>query len=180
MTAEPTVKCPVEGCDAEKLKRGIHLHVRQSKGSGHGPQGEVTSTINLDNLETSGSQEVSMDYPETRQTERVGRRCPFCKEVFRGKQGVMIHLGRVASSGSHPKNPKKEIDAEKLAIVHLDEDGNVLEEVDEPTTLPSTRRRRESEQENTLEERVQSVIEEFRHEGKDEVADRLEEVLADA
>jgi hypothetical protein len=179
MTAEPTVKCPVEDCGAEKLKRGIHLHVRQSKGSGHGPQGEVPSTINLDDLETSGSQEVSMDYPETRQTEQVGRRCPFCKEVFRGKQGVMIHLGRVAGDGSHPQNPKEEIDAEKLTIVHLDEDGNVVEEVDEPTTLPSTRRRRESERENTLEAKVQTVIEEFRHEGKDEVADRLEEILTD-
>jgi len=120
-----------------------------------------------------------MDYPETRQTEQVGRRCPFCKEVFRGKQGVMIHLGRVAGDGSHPQNPKEEIDAEKLTIVHLDEDGNVVEEVDESMTLPSTRRRRESERENTLEAKVQSVIEEFRHEGKDEVADRLKEILTD-
>ena len=121
-----------------------------------------------------------MDYPETRQTEQVGRQCPFCKKLFRGKQGVMIHLGRVAGDGSHPQNPKEDIESEKLAIVHLNEDGNVVEEVNEPTTMPSTRRRREREQEDILKQRVHTVAEEFRYEGKDEVADRLEEVLANA
>jgi len=31
---ERTVICPVEGCDAEKLARGMHLHVLHSKGDG--------------------------------------------------------------------------------------------------------------------------------------------------
>lgn len=177
---ETTVTCPVEGCESENLSRGIFLHVRQSKGSGHGPQGEIPDTIDLDNLETTGSREVSMDYPDTRQTEQVGRRCPYCEDVFRGKQGVMIHLGRAAGNGPHPENPKEEIDAENLAVVHVDEDGEVVEEVEGTVMMPSTRRRREREREASLVDQIHTVIDEFRHEGKDDVADRLEDVLADA
>lgn len=176
---ERTVKCPVENCGAEKLARGIHLHVRQSKGSGHGPQGEVPDDLDLEDLETVGSQEVSMDYPETRNTERVGRQCLFCEEVFQGKQGVMIHLGRVAGQGPHPEDSKKEIDPEELAIVHLGEERDIVEKIDEPVVLPSTRRRREREREISLEQKIRTVIEEFRQEEKDEAAERLEEVLAD-
>jgi hypothetical protein len=174
---ERTVNCPVPGCNAEKLARGIHLHVRQSKGDGHGPQGEIPDEISLKNLETVGSKEVSMDYPETRETEQVGRRCPYCNEVFRGKQGVMIHLGRSAGKGPHPTNAKDQVDAEDLTVVHVDDDGSVIGAVEEPTVMPSTRQRRDREAEEDLRGQIQAVIEEFRQEGKDAAADRLEDVL---
>jgi len=75
---ERTVRCPVDGCDAEKLARGIHLHVRQSSGDGHGPQGEVPDSINFENLDTVGEQTVEMDYPEERNNEKEARLCPYC------------------------------------------------------------------------------------------------------
>lgn len=174
---ESTVKCPI--CGEEKLSRGIYLHVNRSVGNGHGEQGEIPEGVNLDDLDPVGEQEVSMDYPSTRATEQVGRRCPFCREVFRGKQGVMIHLGRTRGKGPHPDDAKERVDPEDLAIVQMDEDGNVVEEVEEGTLLPSTRRRREREKAAFLEERVRAVIEEFREEGKDEAAKRLEEILED-
>lgn len=174
---ERTVNCPVPGCNAEKLARGIHLHVRQSKGDGHGPQGEIPDEISLKNLETVGSKKVSMDYPETRETEQVGRRCPYCKEVFRGKHGVMIHLGRSTGKGPHPENAKGQVHAEDLTIVHIDENGSIIETVEDPTVMPSTKQRREREKDASLEVQIRGVIEEFQQEGKDAAADRLEDVL---
>lgn len=177
--AERTVKCPVEGCGAEKLARGIHLHVRQSDGGGHGEQGEVPEGVDLDDLETAGSQAVSMDYPETRETEEAHRRCPYCHEVFQGKRGVMIHLGRTANTGPHPANPKEEVDSAELSLVRLGEKGEVVEVIDPSTLLPATRRRREREKQQSIEKKVRAVIKEFRQEGRNEAADRLEEILAD-
>jgi len=174
---EKTVKCPVEGCEAEKLARGIYLHIRQSKGDGHGPQGEIPEDLNLDNLEAVGTRDVSMDYPDTRTTENVGRVCPYCEEVFRGKQGVMIHLGRTAGKSPHPENPKERIDSENLSIVHSDEEDNATVQVIKQTAPRSNIRRQEQEKKKSLSEKIERVIDEFRQEEKHEAADRLEQVL---
>jgi len=176
---ETTVKCPVEGCEAEKLSRGIYLHVRQSRGKGHGPQGEIPDSIDFDNLETTGSQEVSMDYPETRKTEQVGRLCPYCEEVFRGKQGVMIHLGRMAGRGMHPENPRENHDPEYFDVVHVDESGSVIETAAGDSVMPSTRKRRQQEatDETIPEQRVRKYISDLRVRGKHEEAERATEML---
>lgn len=176
---ESTVKCPVEGCSAEKLKRGIHLHLRQSKGNGHGPQGEVPSRIDLNGLETTGSQEVSIDYPETRKTEQVGRLCPYCEEVFRGKQGVMIHLGRMAGRGTHPENPRESHEPEDFDVVHVDDSGSVIETAAGDSVMPSTRKRRQQEgtAETIPEQRVREYISDLRVRGKHEEAERATEML---
>jgi hypothetical protein len=177
--SERTVKCPVEGCNAEKLSRGMHLHVRQSKGDGHGPQGEVPDSLDFEDLETVGTQEVSMDYPETRQTEQVGRLCPYCEKVFQGKQGVMIHLGRVAGDGFHAEEPRESHDVDDFDIVHVDESGSVIERVEEDIEMPSTERRRQREKndESDLRERVRGYISDLRKRGKHEEAERAEERL---
>jgi hypothetical protein len=73
---ERTVRCPVDGCDATPLARGINLHINRSSGGGHGPAGEVPSDISLDNLETVGEREVEMDYPEERDNETHARLSP--------------------------------------------------------------------------------------------------------
>lgn len=172
---ERTVECPI--CGEEKLARGIYLHVNRSVGNGHGEQGEVPEGVDLDNLETAGERNVSMNYPESRKTEQVGRQCPYCEGVFRGKHGVMIHLGRIAGKESHPENAKEEIDPEDLPIVQVDEQGDVVEVVEEGGLLPSSRHRREGEKAASFEERVRALIKEFRQEGNDEVASRIEETL---
>jgi len=179
-SSEPTVKCPVDGCDAEKLSRGIYLHVRQSKGGGHGPQGKVPDDLDLDGLETVGSRKVAMDYPARRETEETGRICPYCERTFRGTRGVMIHLGKRAGDGQHPKKPQEEIDAENLTTGPIDENQKTATLIQEQSIAPPSRRGREPDKVDSLEEKIQTVIEEFRHEGKDEVANRLEDILTDA
>jgi len=178
-SSETVVKCPVEGCDAEKLSRGIYLHVRQSKGNGHGPQGETPTGLSLDNLESTGTQKVSMDYPETRNTESVGRECPYCKEVFRGKQGVMVHLGRAAGEGQHPKDPKQNHDGSEFSIVRTDDSGSVVDRVESGTMLPATERRLQRDEEASLHDRVEEYISDLRDRGMEEEAERAEAKLLD-
>ncbi|SFC63269.1 hypothetical protein SAMN05444422_112107 [Halobiforma haloterrestris] len=122
---ERTVKCPVEGCDEEVLARGIHLHVRQSADDGHGPQGEVPDGVTFDGLETVGSQSVRMKYPTERDSEEVARLCPYCSEVFTGKEGVRIHLGQTAGRKNHPPNANELHEPEDFPQVTVDAHGNV-------------------------------------------------------
>lgn len=137
---ERTVKCPVEGCDATPLARGINLHVMLSEGGGHGPRGDVPGRINLDNLETVGEREVEMDYPEERDTEEVVRLCPYCFTPFQGTNGVLIHLGSVAGRKNHPENAAESHGEDDFPRVEVDRQGNVtnvfndLENVPEDST----------------------------------------------
>jgi hypothetical protein len=123
---EPTVRCPVEGCGAERLSRGIYLHVRQSAGRGHGPQGEVPEHLDFDNLEVVGSRHVDVNYPEDREVEAVARLCPYCQRPYRGKHGVLIHLGQMAGRKNHPKNASEVHEPQDFPVVQLDEHDNIV------------------------------------------------------
>lgn len=169
---ERTVKCPVEECDETPLARGIHLHVMRSAGGGHGEQNEVPEGIDFDNLETVGSREVKMNYPEQRETETVARLCPYCERPFRGKHGVMIHLGQVAGRKDHPKDAAKRHEPDDFAIVTVDDEENIVDVVEEETTMPSTDDRLQGA-------KVKSYIASLRARGFDEQADEAEEMLLD-
>lgn len=177
-SAERTVRCPVQGCDAEKLARGINLHVRQSKAGGHGPQGEIPDAVDLNDLDTVGSQEVSMDYPDSRETERIGRICPYCERVFQGKQAVMIHLGKMAGRDEHPERPRRKHDMEDFAIARVDENGNVIDRID-TTLMPSTERRlqEENDSESSVYQRIRDYIEDLEERGKQREAERAKNQL---
>jgi hypothetical protein len=176
---ERTVICPVEGCEEETLARGLHLHILRSDGNGHGPQNDIPDTINLEDAETVGTREVQMDYPERRNPEEVARLCPYCERPFRGKHGVMIHLGQMQGRKNHPENPKEKHDPDDFAIVEVDDKENVTKIVEEPTTMPSTDRRREAEAQDDYvdQQQVRKHIEDLREQGLDEQADRAEEML---
>jgi len=122
---ERTVRCPVEGCDATPLARGVNLHINRSSGDGHGPRGEVPDHISLDNLETVGEREVEMDYPEERDTDNAARLCPYCSVTFAGVHGLMIHLGQTAGRKNHPANPKDRHEPRDFPRVKVDAEGNV-------------------------------------------------------
>jgi hypothetical protein len=173
---EKTVICPVEGCDQEVLSRGLHLHVRQSTSGDHGPQGEIPSDVDLDKAEPAGEKEVEMEYPEERDVEEVFRLCPYCRQPFRGKHNAMIHLGQTAGRKNHPENPKERHDPEDLPIVQVDDDKNVVEFVEEGTSMPSTERRQEREEPPDHDE-VREQIEDLREQGLDEMADKFEQML---
>lgn len=114
---ERTVRCPVEGCDAEKLARGMHLHVRQSSGNGHGPRGEIPDEVSLDDAETVGTETVEMEYPTEREQDDEPRLCPYCSETFAGGQALMIHLGQVADRKDHPDDVADKHDPEDFPLI---------------------------------------------------------------
>lgn len=174
---ERTVRCPVSGCDKEVLARGLHLHVRRSSSGNHGEQDSIPDEVNLDDAETVGSKEVSMEYPDERDSEKVARLCPYCERPFRGKQGVMIHLGQMAGRKDHPSNGPEKHDLEDFAIVRVDENENVVEIVEEPTLMPSTERRLEEADSTVDREQVKQHIQDLREEGLDEQADQAEKLL---
>jgi len=173
---ERTVECPGEGCDEEPLARGLYLHVMRSSGNGHGSKNEVPEYINLEEAKTAGTREVEMEYPEERDSESVARLCPYCKRPFRGKQGVMIHLGQMAGRKDHPKKPREKHDAEDFSIVQVDEDENIVEVIKESTVMSSTERPRESN-EPIDEETVRKHIEDLREQGLEEEAERAKKRL---
>jgi hypothetical protein len=177
---ERTVRCPVEGCEKETLARGLHLHVMRSSGKGHGETGEIPDSVNLDEAETVGTKEVNMDYPESRDSEKVARLCPYCERPFRGKHGVMIHLGQIAGRKNHPEDAAERHEPEDFDIVHVDENENVVEVVEEGTSMPSTERRKEREEssgEQLDSENVREYIQSLKDEGREEEAERAEKML---
>lgn len=129
---ERTVRCPVEGCDATPLARGINLHVLRSSGDGHGPKDEVPDHIDFEELETEGDREVEMDYPEARDSEDVARLCPYCSTPYKGKNGVLIHLGQVAGRKNHPEDAAERHSEEEFPRVEVDEFENVTNVIDSP------------------------------------------------
>lgn len=122
---EKVVRCPVDGCDAEHPTRGLHLHLMRSVGDGHGPQGEYPE-VDVDDLEEVGREAIDVEYPEDRRSESVARICPYCSSPFKGKGGVMRHLGLVEGRKDHPPNANALHEPEDFPVVRLDEDENVV------------------------------------------------------
>lgn len=125
--SEDTVACPVEGCDAEPLKRGLHMHVWQSDGHGHGKRGEVPDDLDLDGARKRRKERVSINYPDKVNLENVERLDTYTGEVFKGKRGLMIHLGQKAGQDNIPNKVTEMHDGEDFPIVRTDDDGNIVE-----------------------------------------------------
>jgi hypothetical protein len=169
-SGERVVRCPVEGCTAEKLARGIHLHILRSVGDNHGEQGEYPGGVTLDDLEEVGREEVAVNYPEERETETVARLCPYCGDPFKGKEGVMIHLGQMAGRKNHPPNASKVHEPTDFAVVELDDDENITSVVSRP---------RGEDREDTGDGAADDDVEPSARFTKDEIA-ALFEVMAEA
>ncbi|WP_372611699.1 hypothetical protein [Halomonas sp.] len=97
--------------------------------------------LELDEAETAGTRRVSVNYPESRASEDVARQCPYCTQVFNGKEGVAIHFGQLVGRRNHPKDRDEFIDPVDCPIVHLDENENIIHVVEGDATMPSTKRR---------------------------------------
>ena len=176
---EKTVRCPVDDCNKEVLSRGLHLHVLRSAGNGHGESMEIPTDVDLDDAEAVGERNVEMEYPEERDSEQVARLCPYCERPFRGKHGVMIHLGQVAGRKDHPKDATDQHEPDDFAIVRVDNNENVVDVVEEAKSMPSTERRRERDETDNSpdQDSIRKHIEELREQGLDEQADRAEKML---
>jgi hypothetical protein len=174
---EKTVVCPVDGCEKECLSRGLHLHISRSSGDGHGEQGEIPDGVSVEDAEEAGKREVEMNYPEERYSENVSRICPYCERPFRGKHGVMIHLGQTAGRKNHPEDAPERWDLDDFAIVRVDENENIVEVVEEATQMPSTERRQGEGGDVPDAENVREYIDGLREQGLDEEADKAEQML---
>lgn len=170
---ERTVHCPVEGCDETPLARGVHLHVRQSVGDGHGPRGSVPKDIDFSNLTTAGERSVEMDYPESREEEETVRLCPYCRRPFKGKRGVLIHLGQMTERDTHPDDPT-DVDPSDFPVAEVDREGFIHEVTESGIPLPPSERRHNGQ---TFTERVEEYIEELEAEGRTEEVERVREML---
>jgi len=172
---ERTVLCPVEGCDSEQLARALHLHVRQSSGEGHGPQGEIPDDVALDDAETVGTETVEMEYPTERDTEQEVRLCPYCGQTFTGKQGLLIHLGQVAGRKNHPDDAADRHEPGEFPRVGVDEEENVVRLIENRTGANAT------EPEAAIPaERVYYYIAELLAEDQQEEAQRARRYLLNA
>ena len=122
-----------------------------------------------------------MKYPDKRDTEQVARLCPYCDRPFRGKHGVMIHLGQTAGRKNHPKDPREKHNPEDFPVVQVDEHENVVKVVEEGAVMPSTERRIENEENDETDsldpDQVREYIEGLREQGLTEEADRAEQML---
>lgn len=172
---ERTVRCPVDQqteheCAEEPLARGVYLHVLNSSGGGHGPKGEVPAGLNFDDLETIGTREVSMDYPEHRETDSTSRLCPECGVPFEGKHGVRIHLGRMAGKQNHPENPHDLYDVDDYPIAEVDEDGNITNVVRKGIGIT---RDRDADTED-----IDSILSQLDDDGLEEVRERAAAMLS--
>ena len=173
---EKTVKCPA--CEDEVLARGLHLHVLRSSDDEHGEQGTVPDELDLDNPERVGKESVTMDYPTEREGEEVARLCPYCRQTFTGKHGVMIHLGQMAGRKNHPTAPTEKHDPTDFPVVSVDDDGNVLEVVEEGTQMPSTERRQEAEKPRKPDKpEIREYINSLRENGQYKEAEKAEQML---
>lgn len=173
---ESVVRCPVKGCGYEGVSRGIHLHVMQSSGSGHGPNGDVPQGLDFEDLDVVGEKNVSMNYPDEQNVEDAARLCPFCGRAFNGIRGIKIHVGQKAGQGVHPDDAT-EITKKDCPIAHVDDDMNVIELVEDNAIMPSTKRRIKSDIDSISTDRVHEFIDSLRDGDEDEFADRVENEL---
>lgn len=176
LNKERVVRCPVDGCDYEGVSRGMHLHVLQSAGNGHGPNRDIPEHLNFDELEVVGERDVEMDYPEEREVENTARLCPFCGHAFKGYQGVKIHLGQKQGKGVHPESAVEDTSVEDCPVAEVDEDMNVINVVEENSLMPSTKRRIEGADTIPI-ETVQEYIQELEDDGLAEQAERARSTL---
>ena len=170
---ERTVRCPVEGCDATPLARGINLHLNRTSGDGHGPRGDVPDHISTENLETVGERKVEMDYPDERETENHARLCPYCNQTFAGEQGLMIHLGQTAGRKNHPMNPKDRHEPRDFPRVNVDAKENIQSAVD----TPDVEQTENTEKGAIPTARVFRLIAELVAEGETRMASRVRQAL---
>jgi hypothetical protein len=88
----------------------------------------------------------------------------------------MIHLGQTAGRKNHPEDASEKHDPEDFSIVHVDDNENVVEVVNEGTSMPSTERRQENDT-TPDPENIRKHIEELREQGLDEQAEKAEQML---
>ena len=125
-TDEDTVECPI--CGEEFKKRGLFMHIYStddSPGRGHHNRGNVPHGLDIEKVETSGTEEVQMDYPDTQDIGDAQYFDTYTGKAYKGKRGIMVHLGQAKGENNIPSDVTDRFDADDFPIVETDEDGNI-------------------------------------------------------
>jgi hypothetical protein len=133
---ENKVRCPVEGCDKEVLARGLFMHIFQTddpEGEGHYPRYQVPPDIDQEKIKITGKEEVEMDYPDEQSLDEAYYLDTYTGKAYKGKRGLMVHLGQKAGRDNIPSDVTKRHSAEDFPLVKIDDDGNVTEVIRWPT-----------------------------------------------
>lgn len=126
---ETVRKCPY--CEEEVLSRGLHAHVFNTEGSGHGPRDSTPDNFEVKDAEIVGTRSVTMVNPTEYNVEHRRYVCDYCNNSFRGKLGMKIHLGRKAGKDEvHPEDAD-ERDPESFESYPATESGEILVETEE-------------------------------------------------
>jgi hypothetical protein len=133
---EDTVICPIKGCNEEVLSRGLFMHIfhtNDSDGEGHYPKGEIPPEIDKEEIKVTGQKEVEMDYPDEQDLEDALYLDTYTGKAYKGKRGLMIHLGQLAGRDNIPEDVTERHRVENFPVVEVDNDGNITEVLSFPS-----------------------------------------------
>lgn len=161
------------------------MHIWQTddpEGEGHGPVGEVSDSLDLQDVEVVGTADVQMDYPNTQDIGDAEYFDTYTGHAYKGKRGLMVHLGQVAGEHNIPANVTDRFDADDFPIVETDDDGNILNVVewgseDVPPLEPYLPWFENSEIGYIRKKKVREVLEKFKATGQEITPDSLEKEL---
>lgn len=116
---EPIRKCAY--CGEEKKSRGLHAHVMNTNGNGHGSYRKVPDGFKASDAEIVGYENI--DKRETVSDTKSGKElilCRICGDSSKGMHGFNIHVKKMAGKENHPEDPT-EITKENYRAIPTDE-----------------------------------------------------------
>jgi hypothetical protein len=127
---ENEVRCPVSGCRKPVAKRGLFMHIFQTddpEKEGHYPRGTVPPDVDVNDVAVTGDRQITMDYPEEQDLEEFHYLDTYTGKAYKGKRGLMIHLGQMAGQDNIPDDVTERHDPDDFPVVDIDEDGNIID-----------------------------------------------------
>ena len=131
--------CPY--CGKSYSSQGIHTHVQQSKGNGHGPHGEVPEDFDVDSLKPSNKKpRGGVTHSRAETSTRHLYLCNWCNELCKGERGYKIHLGKSRDDPLHPEDAS--IEDEQYTLIPADDEWNPFMDLEDVYQIQDRRRRR--------------------------------------
>lgn len=106
------------------------MHIFQTDdpdGAGHYPRYDIPPYLVEEDLKVVDQEEVTIDYPDEQNLEEVWYLDTYTGKAYKGKRGLMVHLGQMAGQDNIPEDITDRHDADDFPIVDIDDDGNVTE-----------------------------------------------------
>lgn len=179
------VKCPVEDCNEEVVKRGLFMHIFQTddaEGEGHYSRYTIPDDIDPEDIKVTGKEEVEIDYPEEQDLENLYYLDTYTGKAYEGKRGLMIHLSHSSGKNNIPSDVTERHDADDFPIVDVDTFGNITEvikwpEGDVPPLEPYLPWYDDDDSGYVSKRKIREFTEQLRKESGAATADAIEEAL---